>query len=124
MVLSQGNVAMILSIVGVILSVVSIAVSILCWRFAYSSVNKYNRYITQLYNIDFSKEGAFEEFGQITKKIYKIKKSEEKLEVNFSHQKDSEEKITKDDLIACLYNFQMNLYNECDKHEDNKKSGN
>lgn len=39
---------MIWNMVSIALSIISIVVSIFCWRFAYSSVNKYNRYYDKI----------------------------------------------------------------------------
>ena len=60
---------MIWNIIGIILGVASIGVNIFCWRFAYSNVKKYNKYVSQLYDVDFSKEGSFQKFNEIVKKF-------------------------------------------------------
>ena len=115
---------MIWNIISIFLSVLSIGVSILCWRFAYSNVKKYNKYVSQLYNIDLFKENSYREIGDIAEKIYKLEKSEQKSKIEFSHQKCPDEKIPKEDLITCLFNAYINILKECDRQKNDKKSGN
>lgn len=106
---------MVWNIVSVILSIISIGVSIFCWRFAYSSVNKYNKYIDRLYKTDFSKEGAFQKFREIMGKIHNLEKKNQKKQVEFSNQKCEDDKITKEDLVAALFNAYNNVFKEYDK---------
>lgn len=115
---------MIWNIISIVLSVLGIGVSVLCWRFAYSNVKKYNKYVSQLYDVDFSKEGSFQKFNEIVKRIYELEKSEQKLQINLSHQKYLDGKIAKEDVVACLYNVYMNVCREYDKQKNDKKSGN
>lgn len=63
---------MIWNIINIVLSVLGILVSILCWRFAYSNVRKYNKYISQLYKIDLSEENSYQKIGDIAEKVYKL----------------------------------------------------
>ena len=106
---------MIWNMVGIALSIISIVVSIFCWRFAYSSVNKYNRYVDLLYKIDFSKEGAFQKFREIMWKNQKLEKKNQKRQVEFSNQKCEDDKIAKEDIIAALFNAYNNVFKEYDK---------
>lgn len=106
---------MIWNMVSIALSIISIVVSIFCWRFAYSSVNKYNRYVDLLYKIDFSKEGAFQKFREIMGKIHNLEKKNQKRQVEFSNQKREDDKIVKEDLIAALFNTYNNVFKEYDK---------
>ena len=106
---------MIWNMVSIALSIINIVVSIFCWRFAYSSVNKYNRYVDLLYKIDFSKEGAFQKFREIMGKIHNLEKKNQKRQVEFSKQKREDDKIVKEDLIAALFNTYNNVFKEYDK---------
>ena len=106
---------MIWNMVSIALSIISIVVSIFCWRFAYSSLNKYNRYVDLLYKIDFSKEGAFQKFREIMGKIHNLEKKNQKRQVEFSKQKREDDKIVKEDLIAALFNTYNNVFKEYDK---------
>lgn len=115
---------MIWNIIGILLSSLSILISILCWRFAYSDIKRYNKYISQLYDIDFSKEGSLQKFNEIVKKVHNLEKSKQKTQVGFSNQKYENNKISKENFVACLFNANMNILNEIDNHQYNKKSGN
>ena len=106
---------MVWNIAGIVLNIISIVASIFCWRFAYSSVNKYNRYVDLLYKIDFSKEGAFQKFGEIMEKIYNLEKKNQKKQVNFSNQKCDDGKLANDDVVAALFNAYTNIFKEYDK---------
>lgn len=106
---------MVWNIAGIVLNIISIVASIFCWRFAYSSVNKYNRYVDLLYKIDFSKEGAFQKFREIMGKIHNLEKKNQKRKVEFSNQKCEDDKIAKEDLIAALFNAYNNVFKEYDK---------
>lgn len=107
-------------ILGLVSSGISIIVSILCWRFVYSNIKKYNKYASRLYNVDFSKEGAFQKFSKIVRKIYKLEKSGQKLQIDFSYQKNINNKIAKEDVVAVLYNVCMNALEYLDDNKSNK----
>lgn len=89
-----------------ILGIISICVSIFCWRFVISDIKKYNKMVDNLYQIDIFKEGGFLE---AIKKIDKIIELEKK-EINFSSS--SQNKLTKNDIITCLYNQRENIHQD------------
>lgn len=88
-----------------ILGIISICVSIFCYKFAISDIKKYNKMVEELYQIDIFKEGGFLE---MTKKIDKIIELEKK-EISPSF---SQNELTKKDIIAYLYNQKKNLKND------------
>lgn len=97
-------------IAGFIIGIVGIIISIICWRFAYSSVRKYNKYAKSLYNIDFLKEGSCNEFQKIAEKMFKLEKQDEKIQINFENRNNQKEKIPYENVVACLYNMLRNIY--------------
>ena len=97
------------NIAGFIIGIVGIIISIICWRFAYSSVRKYNKYAKSLYDIDFSKEGWYIEFQKIAEKMFKLEKQDEKIQINFENRNNQKEEISRKTVVACLYNMFRNM---------------
>lgn len=93
-----------------IIGIAGIIISIICWRFAYSSVRKYNKYAKSLYNIDFSKEGWYSEFQKIAEKTFKLEKQDEKIQIDFENKNNQKEKIPHQNVVACMYNMFRNIY--------------
>lgn len=100
------------NISSIILGIIGIIVNIVCWRFAFSNVNKYNKYIKKIKEIDFSDPKAFTKITNLCKKLCEIEDKEAKKDISsFSKLPTEEGKINSQDIKTAMYNMTRNSYN-------------